>query len=181
MKNNDLIKENIEALKSHQVKLYSYLYDLVDKPLSVDSRFLENIYSGFLDDNRSEIRKISIYALLFFLKIKKDKYKLLALQWAKNTNNDEELRLCCMAGLSQAYIGSKEPQLLSFFSNVFTNPNEDDNLRTEGFTGMMKVLGLTSIEIMQKNQNNLVISFDDIDVENFSSEFEIIDKLKALG
>src|SRR6185312_10193536 len=145
MQNNELVKNNIQSIKDHQVKLYSYLYDLVDKPLSVDIKFLENIYSSFLDDNRDEIKKISIYALLFFLKIKKDKYKLLALQWAQNPNNNEGLRSYFMAGLSQAYMESKEPQLLSFFFDVFSDPNEYEDLRAAGFTGMMQVLGLSSI------------------------------------
>ena len=111
--------------------------------------------------------------------MKKDKYKVIALQWAKDVDNSEELRLSCMAGLSQAYAGSKDPQLLSFFFDVFTELNEDEDLRAEGFAGMMKILGLSTIEIMQKNQNRLVIAFDDIDIENFGYEMDIVKKLKS--
>jgi len=179
MQSNESIKKNIETIRDHQVKLYSYLYDLVDKPLSVDENFLENIYCGFLNDDRNEIKRISVYALLFFLKIKKDKYKVIALKWAQNMDNNEELRLSCMAGLSQAYTGSKDPQLLSFFFNVFTELNEDEDLRAESFVGMMKVLGLSTIEITRKNQNRLVIAFDDIDIESFGYEMNIVKKLKS--
>jgi len=179
MQSNESIRKNIETIRDHQVKLYSYLYDLVDKPLSVDEKFLENIYSDFLNDNRSEIKRISIYALLFFLKIKKDEYKEIALKWAQNADNREDLRLFCMAGLIQAYAGSKDPQLLSFFFDIFTELNEDEDLRAEGFVGMMKILGLSTVEIMQKNQNRLVIAFDDIDIENFGYEMDIVKKLKS--
>lgn len=179
MQSKELIKKNIELIKHHQVKLYSYLYDLVDKPLSVDSEFLENIYCGFLNDDRSEIKRISIYALLFFLKIKKDKYKLVALQWAQDVEKSEELRLFSMAGLSQAYMGSKDPQLLSFFFDVFTEVNEYEDLRASGFEGMMKVLGLSTIDIMQKNQNKLIIAVDDVEIGNFRNEIDTINKLRS--
>jgi hypothetical protein len=178
MQSNEFIKKNIETIKGHQAKLYSYLYDLVDKPLSTDIRLLEDVYCSFLNDNRDEIKKISIYALLFFLKIKKDKYKYVALQWAENIFNNEEFRLFCIAGLSQAFMDSKDPKLLSSFYEIFNNHNEDSDLRTEGFLGMMKVIGLSTIAITQKNENILIMNFDDIQIDNFIQEMQIVNQLK---
>lgn len=141
-----------------------------------DIPFLEKTYTSFLEDNRSEIRRISIYALLFGLKIKKDKYRDFALRNLEDLENDLDMRLTSTSSIAQAYMGTKEVKILSTLSNIFENTDEDEDLRVECFTAMLKILGLSSTKIIEKNERAL-ISFDDLNIEAFYKEMDEVKKM----
>lgn len=181
MKNEKLIEQEILEVKDNTNKLYSFLYDLVYKEQSKNINFLERIYRQFLQDNRPQIKRISIYALLFGLKLKNEHYAQVAIENVLNLDNDLDLRLTCLSGLAECYYETKDQKLLTLFYHFFISNSEDSDVRAQSFIGIMKILGMTSIEIMKKNSNKIVVSFDDIQVENFSSELQKVRKIYSDG
>lgn len=170
------IEKHIQAIKGQENKLYSFLYDLVYEELTNDTKFLEKVYASFLDDQRSEIKRISIYALLFGLKLNNDRYKNLALSEINNPLADFDLKLTCLSSISQAYFGTEDISILKASYGVFLKESEDDDLRFEAFNTVLKTLGLNSASILKKN-GKLLISFDDLNLSSFSEE---LDRLKSL-
>jgi hypothetical protein len=173
----DQIRNEIERIKDNESKLYSYLYDLTYQEISTNVRFLETIYSRFLEDKRTEIKRVAIYCLLFGLQIRKSEYKKVALTELKNKLGDSDLRLTCASGLAQAYLATDDKDLLSVFYSIFNDPDEDEGIRSESFVGMMKVHGMNSTKILEKNLNKIIMSVDDLYLENFEQE---IDEIKGL-
>ncbi|MBL3657116.1 hypothetical protein [Fulvivirga sediminis] len=167
------IYDHIKSIESNEVKLYSFLYDLIYNEESNDVSFLEKLYSSFLLDDRSEIKRIAIYALLFGLKIQKDRYKNFALDNLQDTENDYDLRLTCISGIGQAYRNTREPLILSILSTLYNDSTEDLNIRAECFSSMMRVYGLDSKEMVKKN-NCIIVSFEDIEQDNFNDELNNI-------
>ncbi len=177
MKSKEIILKELNDIKNHDTKLYSYLYNLVYQDWCGDSKFLEKIYNSFLDDNRSEIRRISIYALLFGLKIQNDKYKEFAIKYSQGINASSALRQMCISGLAEAYGESKDVQILSCFYEIYRNSEEDEDIRGACFTGLMRIIGMTSMEILRMNNDNLIFSSDDINKGLFSDPIAEIEKL----
>ena len=173
----DQIRNQIERIKDNESKLYSYLYDLTYQEISPNVRFLETIYSRFLEDKRTEIKRVAIYCLLFGLQIRKSEYKKVAFTELKNKFGDFDLRLSCASGLAQAYFATDDKDLFSVFYSIFNDQDEDEGIRSECFIGMMKVHGMNSTEILEKNLNKIIMSVDDLFLENFEQE---IDEIKGL-
>jgi hypothetical protein len=173
----DQIKNEIEKIKDDESKLYSYLYDLAYLELSKNIRFLESIYIPFLKDDRSEIRRVAVYCLLFGLKIQKPEIKEAALEYLRNMRSDIDLRATCISGLSQAYMGTDDRELLSLFYDLFANEEEDEDIRTECFSGMMKLHGLNSVQILNKNRNQVIMSFEDVHFDEFEKELSEIRRI----
>lgn len=173
----DKIRQDIDSIKENESKLYSYLYDLTYQEKTNNVRLLETIYSEFLNDKRSEIRRVAIYCLLFGLKIKKPEYRQAALLNLTNKASDFDLRLTCASGLSQAYFATDDKELLGILFSIFNNQEEDEDIRTEAFTGMMGVHGMDSRELLSRNSNKIVMSMDDIDIGSFEQEIEEIKTL----
>ena len=173
----DKIRQDIESIKENETKLYSYLYDLTYQEKTNNVRLLETIYAEFLNDKRSEIRRVAFYCLLFGLKIKKPEYRQAALLNLMNKTSDYDLRLTCASGLAQAYFATDDKELLGAFFSIFNDQEEDEDIRTEAFTGMMKIHGIDSKELLNRNSNKIVMSIDDIDLENFEQDFEEIKSL----
>lgn len=171
------IQKEIKKIQEDGTKLYSYLYDLAYKAEVDDLRFLENVFNSFLSDERSEIKRVSIYGLLFALKIRNIRYKRTALQYLEDDTNDFSLRLMCVSGLAEAYMGTEDLYLVKLFYFMFNKADEDDDIRTECFVGLMKLLGLSSVEMMRKNQNRVIISFNDINMTDFLQEINKIEQL----
>jgi hypothetical protein len=173
----DIIKQEIESIKDNESKLYSYLYNLTYQERTKNTRLLESIYSEFLEDKRSEIKRVAIYCLLFGLKIKKPEYKKAALLSLENKANDFDLRLTCISGLSQTYFATDDKELLNLFFSIFNDQEEDEDIRTEAFTGMMKIHGIDSRDLLSKNSDKIIMSIDDIELGNFEQEIEDIKKI----
>lgn len=171
----DVLRE-IEKSRQNTSKLYSYLYDLVYEGKVKNIKFLEGLYSSFLKDERSSIRQISIYALLFGLQIKNDIYKQKAIEFIRDLRSSLDLRLFSLSGLSQAYADTYDLEVLNIFYSLFRNEDEDSDIRASCFTGMMRVIGLSTVEITRKN-GNLIISYDDILFDEFGDSMGIIEKL----
>ena len=119
---------------------------------------------------------MAIYALLFGLKIKKEIYLEMALLEIENSNSDFDLKLTCLSSVSQAYFASKNEHLLKVLYSVFTDENEDENIRTESFLSMLKVIGINSADIVKRNQG-IIVLFDDINLGEFSDEINKIELL----
>jgi hypothetical protein len=172
--NIEKIRQELEKIKDNESKLYSYLYDLTYQEVTSNVRFLETIYSKFLNDKRSEIRRVAIYCLLFGLQIKKPEYKNKALLNMKDKSNDLDLRRTCISGLAQAYFATDDQEILNTFYSTYNNHDEDEDLRAESFVGMLKVHGLNSAEILNKNNNKLIMYVDDIEFAHYEREIEDI-------
>lgn len=160
--NQNSILEQIDKVFNDEVKLYSLLYDLIYEEKENDVTFLRKLYESFLKDDRSEIKRIAIYAILFGLKIKNNKFLDIALSELSDDSADIHMRLTCVSSLASAYFSTDEKQILSVFEGIYFNDKEDDNLRTECFLGILKVQGLTSSEIVIKN-GGIVVELKDID------------------
>ncbi|SEP48188.1 hypothetical protein [Niastella yeongjuensis] len=170
----DRIRKDIESIKENETKLYSYLYDLTYQEKTNNVRLLETIYSEFLNDKRSEIKRVALYCLLFGLKIKKPEYRQAALITLTDKASDFDLRLTCVSGLAQAYFATDDKGLLGTLFTIFNDQEEDEDIRTEAFTGMMGIHGINSVELLSKNSNKIVMSMDDIKLENFEQEIKEI-------
>jgi glycerophosphoryl diester phosphodiesterase len=168
------ILNEIAEIRNSDTKLYSYLYDLAYESDGSNDNFIEKILDSFLSDERTEIKSVSIYGLLFGLKIRKEKYKEFALTNIIDEQANFDLRLKCISSVSEAYQGSKDNLLLETLFNTFYKNEEDSDIKTESFIGMMKLMNYTSVEIMRKNQNTVIISFDDININQFKSEIDKI-------
>ena len=177
MKSENLIKSEIDKVRNNETKLYSYLYDLIYNEESKNANFLEKVFSTFINDERDEIKRIAIYGLLFGLKIKNDIYKNIAVKELGNTYADFDLRLTSLSSVSEAYKGSKDEKLLALFFKIFNSDEEDEDLRTQSFIGMMKLLGMSSLEITKVNNNKVIVGIEDINLSEFSDE---ILKVKSL-
>jgi hypothetical protein len=173
----DKIRQDIENLKENETKLFSYLYNLTYQEKINNIWLLESVYSDFLNDKRSEIKRVAIYCLLFGLKIKKPKYRQIALLNLKNKASDFDLRLTCASGLSQAYFGTDDIDILKLFFSTFNDQDEDEEIRTEAFTGMMKIHGIDSRDLLSINSDKIIISIDDIELSDFEQEIEEIKKI----
>ncbi len=178
MESEKSIKQKIEGIKNDESRLYSYLYNLTYKEVTKNAKFLEDIYVTFLDDTRIEIKRVSIYCLLFGLKIRKDRYKNIALLHLQDIEADFDLRLACISGLSQAYLESKDCEIVTVFYSVYKNEAEDGDIRSECFTGLLRLLGVTTVELIQIN-GALIVGLDDIDLNKFSGYFAEIECLIA--
>lgn len=165
--------KQIEENKQNSSKLYSYLYDLFYEGKIKNIKFLEGIYASFLNDDRSSIRQISIYALLFGLQIRNNIYKQKAVEFIRDLRSDFDLRLFSLSGLSQAYMGTCDVELLNIFYSLFMNEQEDSDIRATCFTGMMRLVGMSTPEIT-RNNGSLIISHDDIRIDNFSRQLKEI-------
>ena len=173
----DQIKNEIENIKDDESKLYSYLYDLTYLELSHNIRFMETIYLPFLKDDRSEIRRVAIYCLLFGLKIRKPEIKEAALENLRDQRSDIDLRSTCISGLSQAYMGTDDKELLSIFYDLFADEEEDGDIRTVCFVGMIHLHGLNSVQILNKNRNQIIMSFEDVHFDEFEKELSEIRRI----
>lgn len=146
----DQIRNEIERIKDDETELYSYLYNLAYQEMTPSVRFLETIYSRFLEDKRTEIKRVAIYCLLFGLQLRKPEYKRIALVDLDNKLGDFDLRLSCAAGLGQAYHATDDVDILSVFYSIFNDQGVDEGIRTECFIGMMKVHGLIALKFLQR-------------------------------
>ena len=172
------VKKDLKSLEGNETKLYSYLYDLIYNETIKDLSFLEKLYSSYLDDERTEIKRIAIYSLLFALKLRKEKYLDFAIENLIDANNDFQLRLTCVSGVTQAYLNTQNKRLTTELYNIYKSFDEDEDIKTESFVGILKVLGLTSKDIIEKN-NKMIIGFQDINLENFSEEVMLIEEISS--
>lgn len=171
------IKKELERIKNDETKLYSYLYDLVYMEISKNTRFLESIYSSFLKDNRIEIRRIAIYCLLFGLKIRNPEYREFALLNLKDKEIDFDMRLFCASGLAAAYMGTDDKELLFTLNSIFNDPEEDEDLAAKCFEGMMQILGMSSVEIVRRNQNKIIFTLKDLHLHEFEEELSKVKEI----
>ena len=74
-------------------------------------------------------------------------------------------------------MATDDRELLSTFNLLFKDEEEDVDIRTEAFVGMMKLHGLNSVQIAKRNNNKIVFSISDIHLEEFSDELLEIDKI----
>ena len=135
---------------------------------------METIYVPFLKDTRSEIKRVAIYYLLFGLQLRKPEIKETALKELINEHNDIDLRLTCITGLANAYMDTDDAELLSVFFSHFIDKNEEEDIRSECFVGMMKLHGLNSVQIINKNKNQIIVSFEDLHFDGFEKELSEI-------
>ena len=61
----DQIRKEIENIKDSECRFYSYLYDLTYNEISKNIHFLETIYLSFLKDERTEIKRESLFLNMF--------------------------------------------------------------------------------------------------------------------
>lgn len=169
MNKEQLILGEINEIKNNANKLYSYLYDLFYQGRIKNINFLEGVFSSFLTDERSSIRQIAIYALLFGLRIQKDKYRMKALEFVDAPDSDFDLRLFSLSGLSQAYMNTKDKALLTKFYLLYNSDSEDSDIQATAFTGMLRILGLTTVDISSMN-GKVIIAADDINPDVFSKQ-----------
>lgn len=172
MNEEKLILKEIDGIRNSSSKLYSYLYDLFYRGKTKNLSFLEGVLDSFLDDSRSSIRRVSIYGLLFGLQSKKEKYKNKAIEFIKNSDSDFDLRSFSLSGLSQAYMGTSDIELLRLFYSSYTT-DEDTDIKAACFAGMLRILGLSTIEITQMN-GNVILTEGDINLEKFSQQLDEI-------
>jgi hypothetical protein len=171
----DALKE-IEKSRESTSKLYSCLYGLVYDGKIKNVKFLEGLYSSFLKDERSSIRQVSIYALLFGLQIKNDIYKQKAIEFICDLRSSFDLRLFSLSGLSQAYANTHDLELLSVFYSLFRDEAEDGDIRATSFTGMMRVIGSSTVEIIRKN-GNVIIGYEDIQLDEFVDQIREVERI----
>jgi hypothetical protein len=80
-------------------------------------------------------------------------------------------------GLAQAYMGTDDKELLSAFYILFKDEEEDSDIRTDSFVGMLQLHGLNSVEILNKNQNQVIISIRDIHFNEFEKELAEVERI----
>jgi hypothetical protein len=83
----------------------------------------------------------------------------------------------CISGLAQAYMGTDDRELLSVFYSLFVNEEEESEIRLECFVGMMILHGLNSAQIVNKNRNRIIMSFEDLHVVEFEKELSEIGRI----
>lgn len=170
----ETVYREIEEIKNDETKLYSYLYDLYYLNKIENLGELEKILSSFLQDSRSEIRKVAIYGLLFALRLNKEEYRQFAVTCVEDENEDEDLKMSCIMGLGTAYEDSSDKSLIKILYKVLQRSSEDTENRASALTSLLKIIGMTSIEIIQQNNNKIIIEYEDIILENFEEKLNII-------
>ncbi|MBC9914075.1 hypothetical protein [Chitinophaga varians] len=177
MNEEKLIWSEIDNINDSSTKLYKYLYDLyyTDRIKSVSS--IEKVLASYLGDSRSSIRRVAIYGLLFGLKIQKEKYRTKAIQFINEPDSDLDLRMFSLSGLSQAYMGTSDVALLKLFYSLYGS-DEDTDMRATCFAGMLRILGLSTMEITQMN-GDVIITQEDINLERFTQQLDEIKTIVA--
>ncbi|QJB35657.1 hypothetical protein HF324_31895 [Chitinophaga oryzae] len=168
MNEEKLVQEEINQIKDKTTELYSYLKNLYYSNRIKNIAVIEKALASYLNDKRSDIKRIAIYGLLFGLKIRHEKYRSIALRFINDPNGDLDLRLFSLSGLSQAYMGTSDVELLKLFYSLY-NHDEDDSIRATCFAGMLRILGLSTVEITRINGSVIIIE-DDIQTEVFARQ-----------
>lgn len=167
----------IDSIKDSNTKLYKYLYDLCYTDRIKNLSLVEKVLVSYLDDSRSSIRRVAIYGLLFGLKIQKEKYKVIAIAFINDPDSDFDLKLFSLSGLSQAYMGTSDVELLRLFYSLYKN-DEDPDIKATCFAGMLRILGLSTVEITQMN-GAVILTEDDIRIEKFGRQLDEIEAIVA--
>lgn len=133
--------------------LGSYLINLVkhgDNPIQFENEFKKHFHSphGYL-------RKASVFCLLFALQIDKPEYRRNAIEFVKDSKEDEEIRRWSASGLSQTYQKTKDKELLRLFFKIIENPEEDETLKENLLSAALLIYGLTSREQFFRNKETL--------------------------
>lgn len=164
------IENELEKIIADSLKLYAYLYDLsYNNPNELD---YVPIYEQFLEDPRSDIKAVAIKALLFSLKLRDERYRILALQYLEDRDEDEDLRTTCASSIAQAYFNTKDRELLRVLYDIF-NDDDDDYLKGACFNAMLGIIGITSTEIFNRN-NGIALQSSEINMGEFSKELNLI-------
>lgn len=173
--NNMKIPSEFKKIELDERALFSKLYNLAYSNKEKINEFYE-IFEHYLNDKRSEIKRVSIYALLFVGNLNKPKYLLAAQDLLLNEDNDEDLRIMCASSLAQVYFGSQNKHLITVLYKLFLNRSESNGIRTSAFKCMLQIIGITSAEILIKNKNP-IIEYEDIKLEQFITELKTIEDL----
>lgn len=134
-------------------ELGSYLINLVkygDNPIQY-----ENEFNKHFNSQDSYLRKVSVFCLLFALQIDKPEYRNKAVEFVKNSNEDEEVRRWSASGLSQTYQKTKDKELLKLFFKIIDNPKEDEAIKESLLNSALLIYGLTSREQFFRNKEIL--------------------------
>lgn len=172
MNEEKLVREEISHIENNTAKLYSYLYNLYYTGRIKDISVIEKVLASHLDDRRSAIRRVAIYGLLFGLKIRHEKYRSVALRFINDPDSDFDLRMFSLSGLSQAYMGTSDVALLKLFYSLYSH-DEDTDIRATCFGGMLRILGLSTVEITRIN-GSVIVTEKDIQTEVFASRLNEI-------
>ncbi|SKA40185.1 hypothetical protein SAMN04488128_105135 [Chitinophaga eiseniae] len=175
MNEEKLVQEEIRHIENNATKLYSYLYDLYYMGRIKNVSIIEKFLASYLDDRRPAIRRVAIYGLLFGLKIRHEKYRSVALRYINDPDSDFDLRMFSLSGLSQAYMGTSDVELLKFFYSFYSR-DEDADIRVTCFAGMLRILGLSTVEITRIN-GSVIIMEDDIQTKFFANQ---LDEIRAI-
>jgi hypothetical protein len=151
---NKIIAEirNFEKQKDFN-GLGSYLINLVkngDNPIQY-----ENEFNKHFEASDWYLRKASVFCLLFALQIDKPAYRKKAIEFVKNSKEDEEVRRWSASGLSATYQKTKDKELLNIFLKIIENSKEDESIKESLLSSALSVYGLTSREQIFRNKEIL--------------------------
>ncbi len=164
------IEHEVNILKNDEEKLYSYLSKLAYSQRSKDLQFIESLYKRFIYDNRYSIKSIAIYQLLMSIHSRDLEIRNVALSEIENIETEVESKLQYVVGLCDAYKSTFDEQLISVMYQLYKNTEEVEELRAHSFTGLMKLMGLSTLDTIKKNDNTFIMNFEDIYANLFSRE-----------
>lgn len=160
---------NMDTFEKDETFLYKELTELAK---SSKAKLSIETFEKYLEHKSPDIRSASIYGLLFSLKIRDLRYKAKALFYLDDKKEDFDLRQWCVSGLSQAYEGSQDLELMSKFYQMLNDKNEDSELKPALLRGLLRIAGLNSRDIFLRV--GIVKKVDELVLNKFSEELSRI-------
>lgn len=154
---DNVIFKKVKSLKANHEDLARYLYDIVVSYTMYNPEMKDVLislipeYEDFLfNSNYWLAQDVALYALLFKLKIKNDKYLNKAVEILTHTDIDIDVRKRAGSSLAVAYFGTKNRLLLNIFLDIKENETEPEMFRYMCLRDMLGVWGITALEVSNK-------------------------------
>jgi hypothetical protein len=140
----DKVLQEIRALEKDgdPDELGGYLAKLVKNDKNAfryEGEFLKHLHS----DNWY-LKKTAVFALLFALQIDKKEYREAAIEFIKNSDEDEEVRRWSASGLGQTYQKTKDKELLKILIDLVDGPEDEFGLKTAFLSAALLIFGIST-------------------------------------
>jgi hypothetical protein len=134
-------------------ELGGYLIDLAkygEQPHNYEDEFEKHF-----DSPDWYLRKAAVFCLLFALQIDKPEYRLKAINFVKDGEEDDEIRRWTAAGLAQTYRSTKDKELLQLFMELVEDEQEENDMKESFLRDALLIYGLSSRDQAFRNSSFL--------------------------
>jgi hypothetical protein len=158
----------INSVSEKPIELSLFLYELASASQRLSESYLKKLFYSYIDHTYPTVKANAYFGLLFAIQDDKKLLKEKAIYEVRNSE-DYDVVSSCIQGLGACYQSSLDRELLELFYNIYLH-NEDDNIKVTAFISMNKILGLSSAQILAKNNYNIIITLDDLSESLFDVE-----------